>query len=88
MLAFYFSLSRLIPPKLDKLEQMLDMVREAGTAAGATKEAPVRVIIDVGASALWNPGKGKYELVSGAQKAPGDYVKDLVSADSACVDIG
>eukprot|EP00041_Stephanoeca_diplocostata_P032492 m.1041599 g.1041599 ORF g.1041599 m.1041599 type:complete len:574 (+) comp24159_c0_seq26:129-1850(+) len=67
----------LVPPKMDKIEQMLDMIREAATQAGATKEAPARILLDIHAHSLWNEGKAKYELVAGAQKAPSDYVKDL-----------
>lgn len=66
-----------VPPKIDKLEQALELVREAASAV--FKAAPPQVIVDVGASTLWNGSKGKYEVIAGQQKSPSDALKDWVA---------
>lgn len=66
----------------EKIEQPLDIIQEAATAAGLTLGQDIFIGIECAANEVFDYGKGKYEIMTGALKSADeiiDYYKDITS---------
>lgn len=57
-----------------QLEQTVDIIRTASSAADITLGSDLYIVLDIGASDLYDPAKGKYELGQGMMRASSDLV--------------
>lgn len=59
---------------IDKLDQGLDLLKEAATNAGFQFNVDMAVLIDMGAGAVYDEDKGKYEFMSGPSKTTDEVI--------------
>eukprot|EP01147_Barroeca_monosierra_P008203 gene8203-807_t len=78
-LAVNFTDQGTFPVTLDKLEQTVDIIRTASSAADITLGSDLYIVLDIGASDLYDPAKGKYELGQGMMRASSDLMSEILN---------